>query len=155
MVGATAGRGGDDGIKCYLFGSLHTLGDFHKKKGETFPDKLEQGLFVYDINEGHKLVKKFPARSWQSWSGGWAGLAAHADSGVLFQVQDGGAICAYDILGEKLLWETFQAKVSSEQDPEKRKKAFTQGILYLYCRFRCDQGRKTRAGARPRLGQEG
>ena len=74
---------------------------------------MEQGLFVYDINAGHKLVKTFPAKSWTNWSGGWAGLAAHADSNVLFQVQDD-AVRAYDILAEKLLWETLQSRASKQ-----------------------------------------
>jgi hypothetical protein len=133
-IGATSVRGEDAAVKRYLFGSLHTLGDFHAKKGERFPDPLEQGLFVYDINDGHKLVKSFPAKSWKSWSGGWAGLAAHAGSGVLFQVQDGGAVRAYDIVAEKFLWETPQraGKALSDLDPQKRKEA---GIVYIDRRF--------------------
>ena len=126
------------GVQRYLFASVHTLGDFHKKNNETFADPLEQGLFVYDINAGHKLVKKFPAKPWNSWSGGWAGLAAHAGSGVLFQVQDGSAIRAYDIVGEKLLWETFQMNTGNalkETDPEKRHQQFEQGISYIDRRF--------------------
>jgi DNA-binding beta-propeller fold protein YncE len=116
-------RADEPGIQRYLVGSLHTLGDFHKKKGETFPDALEQGLFVYDIDNGHRLVKKFPAKMWTSWSGGWAGLAAHADSGVLFQVQDGSNIRAYDFPGEKLLWERGK-DAGPGADHERQARAF-------------------------------
>ena len=136
LVGASPGRGEDDGIQRLLFGSLHSFANFHKD--QTFHDPAEQGLFVYDIGNGHKLVKKFPAKMWTSWSGGWAGLAAHAGTGVLFQIQDGYAIRAYDIVGEKLLWETTQThaqNVLKEQDAEKRKQGFEQGILYIDRRF--------------------
>jgi len=129
-------RADEDGIQRLLFGSLHSFANFHKN--QQFHDPAEQGLFVYDIANGHKLVKRFPAKMWTSWSGGWAGLAAYAGTGVLFQVQDGGAIRAYDILGEKLLWETGQTyaqNVLKEQDPEKRRQGFEQGILYIDRRF--------------------
>ena len=113
-----SGRADEPGIQRYLVGSLHPFGDMHAKQGHTnFHAAVEQGVFVYDINDGHKLVKKFPAKAWTSWSGGWAGLAAHAGSGVLFQVQDGSAIRAYDFLGEKLLWETSAQKGSQNRTP--------------------------------------
>ena len=129
-------RADEPGIQRYLVGSLHRFADMHAKQGHTnFHAAVEQGVFVYDINEGHKLVKRFPAKAWKSWSGGWAGLAAHAGSGVLFQVQDGSAIRAYDFLGEKLLWETSAQKGSKEQDAGKLKQAFEQGILYPDRRF--------------------
>jgi hypothetical protein len=101
-------RADEPGIKRYLVGSLNGFagGDFHQKQGHTnFHAKPEQGVFVYDINNGNKLVERFPAKLWTSWSAGWAGVAAHAGTGVFFQVEDGKAIRAYDFLGKKLLWE--------------------------------------------------
>jgi hypothetical protein len=99
-------RADEDSIERYLLASVNRFAEFHKKQGRTnFHADTEQGVFVYDISDGHKLVEKFPAKLWNSWSGGWAGVAAHAGTGVFFQVQDGWGIRAYDILGKKLLWE--------------------------------------------------
>jgi hypothetical protein len=100
------GRAQDFDGQRLLYGSLHAFADLHKKQGHTnLHADPEQGVFVYDINNGHKLVERFPAKLWKSWNHGWAGVAAHAGSGVFYQVQDGSYIRAHSILGKKLLWE--------------------------------------------------
>jgi len=79
-----------EGIRRLLFASTQ---DFTKKRKEepgiAFHAKPQQGLFVYDIEEDHDLVERFPAETWDSWNNGWSGLAAHAESGRLFQLLDG------------------------------------------------------------------
>lgn len=101
LLAAAPSARADDALKRYLFASLH--------HSQRFDEPTEQGLFVYDIDHGHRRVEKFPAKTWKSWSGGWAGIAAHAGTGRVFQVQDGQAIRAYDILGKRLLWERHRA----------------------------------------------
>lgn len=50
-------------VERYLFASVHRFASFHAKQGRTnFHDETEQGVFVYDINDGHKLVEKSPAK---------------------------------------------------------------------------------------------
>jgi hypothetical protein len=97
---------GSEGIQRLLFASLQCFDSRHVERGITqFHAQCQKGLFVYDINDGHKRIARFPAKLKEGWRGGWAGVAAHAGTGVFFNVHDGTHIRAYDILDGTLLWE--------------------------------------------------
>ncbi len=59
----------DGQVKRYLYGSLHL--------SKTFYEPTRQGVFVYDINKGHKLVREFPARKWEVFN-------QHQNSGYVY-----------------------------------------------------------------------
>ena len=123
-----------DNIERYLYGSLHL--------SKTFYQPTKQGVFVYDINNGHKLVKEFPAVKWEVYNQhqntGWAGVGAHAGTGRFFQVQDGQALRAYDIKTEKLLWEIYAVtdeELEKVENDEERQKLYEKRFSYIDRRF--------------------
>lgn len=93
-------------LQRHLYASLH---DFTNGRRKDPSLKLHfeprQGLFVYDIDDGHRRLERFPAETWESWNGGWAGVAAHAGTGVFYQLRDGRGLRAFDIAEQRLLWE--------------------------------------------------
>ncbi len=127
-------QGNDREIERYLYASLH--------QSKTFHEPTTQGLFVYDMNYGHKLVKEFPAVSWISFNqhqnSGWSGVGAHAGTGRFFQVQDGQAIRGYDIATGRLLWEVYalnKQMLEKIEDPEKKRELLKKNFSYIDRRF--------------------
>jgi hypothetical protein len=126
-----------DGIHRFLFASLQCFDSKHRERGVTdFHRECEQGLFVYDIDRGHRLVEKFPAVLREGWRGGWAGVGAHAPRGVFFQVHDGSHIRCYDIMEERLLWERGTETVADQRwAAEPGRDIRTRAFQYIDRRF--------------------
>ncbi len=91
----------------YLFAALHN--------SQHYPDTSEQGLFVFDIENGHELVERFPAVPLGPHRAGWSGLAAHAPRGILVHVDDADAIRCYDVIEKRLLWERYRVTETDQK----------------------------------------
>jgi len=112
-------------VERHLYASVYPAQRFH--------EPTAQGLFVYDIRDGHKRIRTFPSKTWKAWNAGWSGLAAHAELGLIYQVEDGTAVRAYEIAGGGLVWETpvlDPKAIEAIADPGERAKAVEAGILY-------------------------
>ncbi|MBN1419748.1 MAG: hypothetical protein JXP34_13295 [Planctomycetes bacterium] len=109
----------------YLYASVY--------EARRFYEPTEQGLFVYDIRDGHRRIETFPSPTWKGWNAGWSGLAAHAGTRRIFQVQDGAGIRAFDLDGGERIWETRALEpkaIEAIPDAAERAKAVESGFLY-------------------------